>query len=71
MLHAVTGVFLDQGVSIKLVEQTSLDDAADPRAKLVIATHGGTESALASTVERLRALDVVDEVVSILRIEGQ
>ena len=71
VLHAVTGVFLDQGVSIKLVEKTSLDDAADPRAKLVIATHGGTESALASTVERLRALDVVDEVVSILRIEGQ
>lgn len=71
VLHTVTEVFLDQEVSIKLVEQTSLDDAADPRAKLVVATHSASESALATTVERLRALDVVDDVVSILRIEGQ
>ena len=28
VLHTVTEVFLDQEVSIKLVEQTSLDDAA-------------------------------------------
>lgn len=73
VLQAVTEVFAKQDVSIELVEQSQYDDqdGGESRAKLVIATHSATESALAATVEQLKELDVVRTVRSVLRIEGQ
>ncbi len=41
-----------------------------PRAQLVIGTHRAQERDLSSTVTRLAASDVVDRVVSVLRVEG-
>lgn len=73
VLQAVTEVFANQDVSIELVQQTQYDDQGDgdSRAKLVIATHSATDSALAQTVKHLNELDVVREIQSVLRIEGQ
>lgn len=73
VLQAVTEVFANQDVSIELVQQTQYDDHGDgdSRAKLVIATHSATDSALAQTVKHLNELDVVREIQSVLRIEGQ
>lgn len=73
VLQAVTEVFANQDVSIELVQQTQYDDQddGDSRAKLVIATHSATDSALAQTVKHLNELDVVREIHSVLRIEGQ
>lgn len=73
VLQAVTEVFANQDVSIELVQQTQYDDQGDGdlRAKLVIATHSATDSALAQTVKHLNELDVVREIQSVLRIEGQ
>ncbi|WP_293878798.1 homoserine dehydrogenase [uncultured Brevibacterium sp.] len=73
VLQAVTEVFANQDVSIELVQQTQYDDQGDgdSRAKLVIATHSATDSALAQTVKHLNELGVVREIQSVLRIEGQ
>ena len=73
VLLRVAEVVATEGVSIELVQQTRLEEPAEdgsPRAKLVIATHSALESSLAATVESLAALDVVESVKSVLRIEG-
>jgi homoserine dehydrogenase len=73
VLLRVAEVVATEGVSIELVQQTRLEDAAadgTPRAKLVIATHSALESSLAATVDSLAALEVVESVKSVLRIEG-
>ena len=38
---------------------------------IVLATHRAREEALRATVERLNASDVVVDVVSVLRVEGE
>lgn len=73
VLAQISQVFAEEGTSIELMQQTQLeptDDDAPQRAKLVIATHSGTDAALAKTVERAVALDAVNELKSVLRIEG-
>ena len=40
-------------------------------AQLVIVTHSALDSALSATVESLRELDVVHEVTSVMRVEGE
>ncbi|GAA1359808.1 MULTISPECIES: homoserine dehydrogenase [Brevibacterium] len=73
VLAQISQVFAEEGTSIELMQQTQLeptDDDAPQRAKLVIATHAGTDAALAKTVERAVALDAVNELKSVLRIEG-
>jgi homoserine dehydrogenase len=40
-------------------------------AELVIVTHTATDAALSATVEHLRELDVVRDVLSVMRVEGQ
>ncbi len=39
-------------------------------ARLVVKTHQALESDLAATVTAVRGLDVVDQVTSVLRVEG-
>jgi homoserine dehydrogenase len=66
VLSAVAGVFADQEVSIATVRQSGrgLD------AQLVVVTHLAPDAALSATVARLRALDIVRDVTSVMRVEG-
>ena len=66
VLHAVTGVFADHGVSIRVAEQ----EGAGGDARLVFITHHAVESAVQATVHRLRELPVVRRVGGLLRVVG-
>jgi homoserine dehydrogenase len=71
VLARVAGILSDGRVSIATLEQTvpgGGDDAGS--ARLVIGTHKAVEQDLSETVARLAADDVVENVVSILRVEG-
>ncbi len=64
VLHAVTGVLADHGVSIRAAEQEGLG----PEARLVFITHRAQESAVQSIVQRLRELPSVRSVGNLLRV---
>jgi homoserine dehydrogenase len=67
VLAQVATVFAEHDVSIQTVRQEGHgEDAA-----LVIVTHTAPDSALAATVEALAGLDVVREVTSVMRVEGE
>ena len=51
----------------QLVAQTHDSNA---RANLIIVTHTASDAALSGTVDRLRTLDVVRGVNSVMRVEG-
>jgi homoserine dehydrogenase len=67
VLAAVAGIFAEQDVSIATVRQSGrgLD------AQLVIVTHRAPDAALTATVARLRALDNVRDVSSVMRVESE
>ena len=67
VLSAVAGIFAEQDVSIATVRQSGrgLD------AQLVIVTHLAPDAALTATVTRLRALDFVRDVSSVMRVESE
>jgi homoserine dehydrogenase len=67
VLAKIAGVFAQCGVSIQTVRQEGR--AAD--AKLVIVTHPATDAALSDTVDALRRMDVVNDVTSVMRVEGE
>ncbi len=64
VLHAVTGVFAEHDVSIRVAEQ----EGAGPDARLVFITHEASEAAVQATVRELRDLDVVRSVGGLLRV---
>ncbi len=64
VLHAVSGVFAEHGVSIRSMEQEGLGDEA----RLIFITHEAAESSVQATLASLRGLDVVDRVRSLLRV---
>jgi homoserine dehydrogenase len=66
VLATVAHVFAEHGVSIETVRQNGR--GAD--AQLVIVTHHAQDGALSATVQSLRELDVVREVTSVMRVEG-
>jgi len=66
VLHAVTGAFANNGVSIRAAEQEGI--GAD--ARLVFITHEAKESELQATVRQLRDMDVVKQVGGLLRVIG-
>jgi homoserine dehydrogenase len=66
VLARVAEVFADNGVSIKNVRQEGTGDDA----QLVLVSHQAPDSALAATVERLRGLDMVRAVASVMRVEA-
>ncbi|MFJ3956510.1 homoserine dehydrogenase [Arthrobacter sp. NPDC090010] len=68
VLARIAQVFSDNGVSIELFRQSI--NNADGTAELRIVTHRGSEADLASTVESVSQLDVVNDVTSVLRVEG-
>ncbi|MEJ1091737.1 homoserine dehydrogenase [Microbacterium istanbulense] len=70
VLAAIAGILSEGGVSVATVVQT-VDPDQEGTARLMIGTHTATDSALSDTVARLDASDVVEKVVSVLRVEGE
>lgn len=73
VLAKVAGTFADNEVSIKSMNQTS-DEASteeDKTALLAFITHRAKEAQLAQTLEATKILDVVREVLSVMRVEGK
>ncbi len=66
VLHAVTGVLAEHGVSIRAAEQEGLG----PDARLFFITHDAKESAVQATVHGLRELPSVRSVDALLRVVG-
>ena len=66
VLATIAHVFAEHDVSIETVRQNGR--GAD--AQLVIVTHHAQDAALSATVRALRSLDVVREVTSVMRVEG-
>jgi homoserine dehydrogenase len=66
VLAAVAGVFADHDVSIQTVRQEGRNDEAT----LVVVTHTAPDASLGATVADLRRLDIVREVTSVMRVEG-
>jgi homoserine dehydrogenase len=67
VLAAVATEFGRREVSIAELRQ---DGLVGEDARIVVVTHRATDSALSDTVAALAGLDVVDEVTSVLRLEG-
>jgi homoserine dehydrogenase len=67
VLAEIAQVFAARGVSISSVRQ----DGHGYGAALAIVTHLAAEQALRATVDDLRQLDDVREVVAVLRVEGE
>jgi homoserine dehydrogenase len=67
VLAAVATTFSRHDVSIRTVRQQGhLDDAS-----LVVVTHEARDAALQAVVDELRGLDVVRDVASVMRVEGE
>lgn len=67
VLAAVADVFAQHDVSIQTVRQEGRGEDA----QLVIVTHEAADAALAATVDDLRELDIVRDVSSLMRVEGE
>ncbi|MCB5275111.1 Homoserine dehydrogenase [Arthrobacter sp. SO5] len=72
VLARIAQLFAEHGVSIEIMRQTIQRDAHSrvESAELRIVTHRASEAALAATVEAVKALDVINSVTSVLRVEG-
>lgn len=72
VLAKVAGTFADSGVSIKSMNQTAdeLSTEDEKTALLAFITHRAKEHQLAETLEATKTLDVVKEVLSVMRVEG-
>jgi homoserine dehydrogenase len=66
VLAAVATAFAEHGVSIQTVKQ----EGRGADAQLVVVSHTATDAQLAATVEQLRGMDIVREVTSVMRVEG-
>src|SRR5450755_1896461 len=67
VLATVATVFSAHDVSIQAVRQSGHGDDAS----LVIVTHAAADAALSATVDHLRSLDIVRDVASVMRVEGE
>ena len=66
VLATIAQVFAEHDVSIETVRQNGRGAGA----QLVIVTHHAQDAALSATVRALRRLDVIREVTSLMRVEG-
>jgi homoserine dehydrogenase len=66
VLASIATVFAKQGVSIQGVRQSGMGLDAE----LIVVTHAATEDDLDATVEALKAMDIVKNVESVIRVEG-
>ena len=67
VLATVARAFSDNGVSIQVVRQEGHGDDAG----LIVRTHLAQDGDLSRTIEALRGLDVVKQVVGVMRVEGE
>lgn len=67
VLATIAHCFAEHGVSIQTVRQ----QGHGTDAQLVIVTHRAPDRALRATVDALRGLDVVRQVTSVMRVEGE
>ena len=70
VLAAIAAIFAANAVSIEALRQSAMDQSHGGSAELRIVTHRSTESALAAVVAAVADLDAVQEVTSVLRVEG-
>jgi homoserine dehydrogenase len=66
VLAAIATVFANHGVSIQTVNQSGRNKDAE----VTIVTHLATEGELKATVESLKAMDMVNKISSVIRVEG-
>ena len=66
VLATIAQVFAEHDVSIETVRQNGRGAGA----QLVVVTHHAQDAALSATVRALRKLDVIREVTSVMRVEG-
>jgi len=66
VLAAISNEVAAHGVSIEAVRQ----DGESGDARLIICTHAATDEKLRATVDALRAMPVVREVLGVMRVEG-
>ncbi|NBX12467.1 MAG: ACT domain-containing protein, partial [Acidimicrobiia bacterium] len=66
VLHAVTGVFARNGVSIRAAEQ----DGIGSDARLVFLTHEARTADMRACLAEFQRLDVVSKVGGVIRIIG-
>jgi homoserine dehydrogenase len=67
VLAAIASVFAEEQVSIQVVRQDGHGDDAG----LILRTHLATDAAMSRTLERLRGLDAVKQVLGVMRVEGE
>ncbi len=70
VLAQVAAAFADHDVSIETVRQQVIPDGDTSRANLIVVTHSASDAALSATVDALDDLETVDEVISVMRVEG-
>lgn len=72
VLAQVATAFAEHGVSIETVRQQIVrdDETGEARANLIVVTHAAPDAALSATVDALAKLPTVDEVTSVMRVEG-
>lgn len=72
VLAQVATAFAEHGVSIETVRQQIVrdDETGKARANLIVVTHTAPDAALSATVDALAQLPTVDEVTSVMRVEG-
>jgi homoserine dehydrogenase len=72
VLSSVAAEFAKHGVSIAEVRQEGVADGGGHRvgARIVVVTHRATDAALSNTVAALENLDAVQQVASVIRLEG-
>jgi homoserine dehydrogenase len=66
VLAAIATVFVNHGVSIQTVNQAGRNSDAE----VTIVTHLATEGELKATVASLKAMDMVNKIYSVIRVEG-
>jgi homoserine dehydrogenase len=67
VLAAVAQAFAEHGVSIQTVRQ----EGRGADAQLVVVSHTATDAQLSATVESLHGMDIVRDVTSVMRVEGE
>ncbi len=71
VLAQVANIFAKHDVSIEMVEQSSKMIEAETTAWLEIGTHLATDKALAEVVAELRSSPAVEQITSVIRVEGE
>ena len=72
VLAQIANIFSNHGVSIETVEQMVKVQGGKPSktATIEIGTHRAKDAQLSAVVEALRATDAVEEITSVIRVEG-